>query len=35
MSDVIEKIITRRSVKAFTDEMPTEEQLEAILKAGT
>ncbi len=35
MSNVIEKIITRRSVKAFTDEMPTEEQLEAILKAGT
>ena len=35
MSDVIEKIISRRSVKAFTDEMPTKEELDAILKAGT
>lgn len=35
MSEVMDKIITRRSVRAFTDEMPTEEQLETILKAGT
>ncbi|EXM38950.1 diguanylate cyclase [Ruminococcus albus SY3] len=35
MSEVMDKIITRRSVRAFTDEMPTEEQLDTILKAGT
>ncbi|SEK38848.1 nitroreductase [Ruminococcus albus] len=35
MSEVMDKIISRRSVRAFTDEMPTEEQLETILKAGT
>ena len=35
MSEVMDKIITRRSIRAFTDEMPTEEQLETILKAGT
>ncbi|SFC97464.1 nitroreductase [Ruminococcus albus] len=35
MSEVMDKIISRRSVRAFTYEMPTEEQLETILKAGT
>ncbi|MBQ1431966.1 MAG: nitroreductase [Ruminococcus sp.] len=35
MSEVMDKIVTRRSVRAFTDEMPTDEQLEEIIKAGT
>lgn len=35
MSEVMDKIVTRRSVRAFTDKMPTDEQLEEIIKAGT
>ncbi|MBQ8968062.1 nitroreductase [Ruminococcus sp.] len=35
MSEVMEKIVTRRSVRAFTDEMPTDEQLAEIIRAGT
>lgn len=35
MSKVIENMVTRRSVRAFTDEMPTDEQIAEIVKAGT
>ncbi len=35
MSEVMDKIVTRRSVRAFTDEMPTDGQLAEIIKAGT
>ena len=35
MSEVMDKIISRRSIRSFTDELPSDEQLAEIIKAGT
>ncbi|RGO26235.1 diguanylate cyclase [Dorea sp. OM02-2LB] len=35
MNDVVKSMIERRSVKAYTDEMPSQELLNQILEAGT
>lgn len=35
MSEVMDKMISRRSIRSFTDELPSDEQLAEIIKAGT
>ena len=35
MSEVMDKILTRRSVRSFSAEMPAEEKIAAVIKAGT
>lgn len=35
MSEVMDKMLTRRSVRAYNDKMPSEEQIAQIIKAGT
>lgn len=35
MSEVMDKMLSRRSVRAYSDKMPTQEQIAEIIKAGT
>ena len=35
MSELMDKIVTRRSVRSFSSEMPSEEKLAEVIKAGT
>ena len=35
MNDVVKSMIERRSVKAYTDEMPSQELIDQIIEAGT
>ena len=35
MSEVMDKIVTRRSVRSFSDEMPSEAKIAEVIKAGT
>lgn len=35
MSEVMDKIVSRRSIRSYTDELPSDEQLAEIVKAGT
>ena len=35
MNEIVKSMIERRSVKAYTDEMPSQELIDQIIEAGT